>query len=236
MNGADPFSIRRAQRDDAAEIARLFLISSDGLAAYIWSRLADAGQPIAEVGKARYAREGVAFSYENCLLASCEGKTLGMVHAFEMPAIVPNAAEADPVLAPYAELEDAGSLYISGLAVHEPYRGLGIGSRLLDCIGALAVTQAIPRLSLICFERNSVARDFYLRRGFRIADRRPVVPHPALHHKGGDALLMVCPVPGGGVGHGKPLRSAPRMYGAAEPGHGMDSSPMRSTVADPDRG
>jgi hypothetical protein len=50
-----PFLIRRARRDDASEIAGLFLISSDGLAAHIWSRLADPGQSILEVGKARHA-------------------------------------------------------------------------------------------------------------------------------------------------------------------------------------
>lgn len=33
MTSAEPFSIRRARREDAAEIAGLFLISSDGLAA-----------------------------------------------------------------------------------------------------------------------------------------------------------------------------------------------------------
>lgn len=191
MSSAHPFSIRRARREDAAEIAGLFLISSGGLAAYIWSCLAHPGQSITEVGQARYAREGVAFSYENCLLAVREGETLGMVHAFKMPASSSGGGETDPVLAPYAELEDVGSLYISGLAVHAPYRGCGIGGGLLDSVEALAMARAIPRLSLICFECNAVARDFYLRRGFRVADRRPVVPHPALHHVGGDALLMV---------------------------------------------
>lgn len=143
------------------------------------------------MGEARYAREGVAFSYENCLLAVREGETLGMVHAFEMPASPPGRTEPDPVLAPYSELEDPGSLYISGLAVRAAYRRSGIGGGLIDSVEALAMARAIPRLSLICFERNAVARDFYLRRGFRVADRRTVVPHPALHHTEGDALLMV---------------------------------------------
>ena len=35
--------IRQAVKDDRADIARLFLISSDGLAEYIWSRVAEPG-------------------------------------------------------------------------------------------------------------------------------------------------------------------------------------------------
>ena len=188
------FDVRWASPVDAAEIARLFLMSSDGLAAYIWSKHARAGEPVEAVGAARYARTGTAFSYENCLLATRGDEVLGMIHAFEMPEPASEAVEPDAVLAPYAVLEDPGSLYVSGLAVHAPFRSQGIGGTLLDFVAALALTRALPRLSLICFERNVTARDFYLRRGFTVADRRPLVPHPCLHYTEGDALLMVRPV------------------------------------------
>lgn len=186
-----PVQVRWARREEAGEIARLFLISSDGLASYIWGRLAQPGQTPEEVGTARYAREGNAFSYENCLLATQGGKIVGMVHAFPMPKSAEGDAETDPVLRPYAELEDAGSLYISGLAVYARHRGHGIGSELMECAEALAFSRALPRLSLICFERNTHALAFYRKRGFREIGRRPVVPHPALHYDGGDALLLV---------------------------------------------
>ncbi|MDN3556955.1 GNAT family N-acetyltransferase [Halomonas maura] len=185
--------IRRAERGDAIEIARLFLISSDGLAAYIWGDQADAGQSLEEIGAGRYARQGVAFSYQNCLLATRDQEILGMIHAFPMPERAPGDVETDPVLRPYAELEDPGSLYISSLAVHAPYRRHGVGEGLLEGAHALALRRALPRLSLICFERNATARAFYARRGFRVVDRRRIVPHPALHCRDGDALLMVCP-------------------------------------------
>ncbi|MDM8166709.1 GNAT family N-acetyltransferase [Roseovarius sp.] len=194
MTCQDTFDIRWARPVDAAEIARLFLMSSDGLAAYIWSRHAREGEPVEAVGAARYARTGTAFSYENCLLATRGDEVLGMIHAFEMPEPDSEAASPDRVLAPYAELEDPGSLYISGLAVHAPFREHGIGGTLLDYVEALALTRALPRLSLICFEQNVPARDFYLRRGFAVADRRPIVPHPCLHYTKGDALLMVRPL------------------------------------------
>jgi len=187
--------IRWGKLGDAADIARLFLISSDGLAAYIWARHAQNGEPVEEVGAARYARSGTAFSYENCILATQGGETVGMIHAFEMPEPDAEEPESDPVLAPYAALEDPGSLYISGLAVRPDFRSHGIGGLLLDCIEALALMRALPRLSLICFEQNVLARDFYIR-GYTVADRRPLVPHPSLHYTEGDALSMVRPVMG----------------------------------------
>ena len=115
LNG---ISIRWAERSDAADIARLFLISSDGLAAYIWRKLAPEGAPLEAVGAARYARTGTAFSFENCLLATRGETVVGMAHAFEMPEPSVDDDETDPVLAPYAALEDPGSLYVSGERSH----------------------------------------------------------------------------------------------------------------------
>ncbi len=190
MAGAG-LDIRWAHSGDATEIARLFLIASDGLAAYIWGGSASPGQSTEETGAARYAREGVLFSYQNCLIATSGPDVIGMLHAFPMPERAGGEADPDPVLRPYSELEDPGSLYISGLAVYPRHRQQGVGDALMDCAEALAITRALPRISLICFERNDTARAFYARRGFTVVDRRPVVPHPTLHYKDGDALLMV---------------------------------------------
>ena len=187
---APALRVRPARRDDAQEIARLFLISSDGLAAYIWSRLAVPGETLADVGARRYARTGTAFSFENCLLATRGGAVAGMAHAFPMPARTAGEREDDPVLAPYAALEDAGSLYLSGLAVDEQHRGRGIGGALMDNVERLAFEIGCPRVSLICFERNEGAMRFYRRRGYREIARRPLVPHPTLRYAGGDAVLL----------------------------------------------
>ena len=188
--------IRWARREEARAIARLFLISSDGLAAYIWSRLdtPDLNPETAsleDIGAARYARSGTAFSYENCLLALAGGSVVGMAHAFPMEAEPEPVEEEDPVLRPYAELEDPGSLYLSGLAVEADYRGAGIGAELMDCVEELARAKDLPRVSLICFERNTRALAFYRRRGYRALAQRALVPHPSLHYADGDALLLV---------------------------------------------
>lgn len=183
--------IRWARQEDAGNIARLFLVSSDGLAAYIWSRMDMPGLSLEDIGTARYARTGTAFSYENCLVALSRSEVVGMAHAFAMEADPDAPKENDPVLRPYSELEDPGSLYVSGLAVHAPYRGRGIGSELMDCVDGLALAKGLPRISLICFEGNEGALRFYRKRGFREIARRPIVPHPSLHYSDGDALLLV---------------------------------------------
>ena len=182
--------IRQAVKKDAAEIARLFVISSDGLAEYIWSQVAEPGESIAAAGARRYARDGVAFSFENCLIAELDGATVGMAHCFAMEEDPDAEAESDPVLKPYGVLEDYGSLYLSGLAVVEARRNAGIGVALMAAVNRRAKALALPRISLICFEENEGATRLYRRLDFREIDRRALVPHPVLHYQDGDAVLL----------------------------------------------
>lgn len=186
----DEVALRPARRDDAPAIAALFLIASDGLARYIWSRIDMPGKTLEEIGAARYAREGVAFSYQNCLVAEHNGRVVGMLHSFAMDRPEVPETETDPVLRPYAELEDYGSLYISGLAVLPAYRGRGLGRSLLLAAHDRAKAMGRPRVSLICFEANANAMGLYRAEGYRELDRRPIVPHPDLHYTDGEAVLL----------------------------------------------
>ena len=185
--------IRQARKDDSADIAKLFVVSSEGLAEYIWSKAARPGETAIEAGTRRYSRQGVAFSYENCLIAELDGATVGMAHCFAMQENANGEAESDPVLKPYSELEDYGSLYLSGLAVAEGCRNAGIGKALIEAVNQRARDLALARISLICFERNEGAMRLYHRLGFQEIDRRAVVPHPVLHTHDGDAVLLARP-------------------------------------------
>jgi GNAT superfamily N-acetyltransferase len=188
-------TFRQATREDCSRIARLFMIASDGLAAYIWSRIDAPGLSLLEIGERRYARENTAFSYQNCLVAEKDGTVIGMVHSFPMRKSVADSGsgDIDPVLAPYNELEDYGSLYVSAVAVFHEHRGLGIGTRLLEEARRRARTLGLDRLSLIWFERNTGAMCLYRRLGFRELHRRSVVPHPFLNYREGNAILLACP-------------------------------------------
>jgi ribosomal protein S18 acetylase RimI-like enzyme len=64
-----------------------------------------------------------------------------MLHAFEMPET--DGAEEDFILRPYSELEDPGSLYISGIAVDADRRGQGIGNALLDVAEGIASKRGV---------------------------------------------------------------------------------------------
>jgi ribosomal protein S18 acetylase RimI-like enzyme len=191
---ANKVVFRPATRADAHTIAKLFQIASEGVSDYVWSTIKDpeyASLSLLERGAQRYLREGVDFSYQNCDLAEIDGVPAGMLHAYVMGDDVGQApADMDPVLLPYVELEEPKSLYISGLALLDEYRGSGVGTRLLDYAYKRARAEGMKKISLICFEDNAGAFRLYEREGFKERKRRTVVPHPLIHHAG-DAVLMV---------------------------------------------
>lgn len=185
---------RAATHADARVIAELFQIASEGVADYIWSTLEGPeyeGLDLLERGAKRYLREGVDFSYQNCDIADLDGVPVGMLHAYVMGDDVGIAPDdIDPILRPYAELEEPRSLYISGLALFNEYRGSGVGTRLLDFAYKRACAEGMKKISLICFEDNEGAYRLYEREGFKSRKRRPVEPHPLIHHTGHAALMV----------------------------------------------
>jgi GNAT superfamily N-acetyltransferase len=191
--------LRPARGTDCRRIAQLFRISSEGVADYVWSQLQDEfpGLSLLEIGERRYRREGTAFSYRNCLVAERAGDVVGMMHAFAIEPPGPEQTQdeepPDPVLQPYAELEALGSLYIASLALFPEHRAQGIGTMLLAAARQKARRKGTGELSLLCLESNTGARRLYEREGFRVVDRRLVVPHPMIH-AAGDVLLMAAPV------------------------------------------
>ncbi len=56
--------------------------------------------------------------------------------------------------------------YIDSLAVDSEYRGLGIGSLLLDCLEKALVREGIEEVFLSVKDRNLAALNFYLKRGY----------------------------------------------------------------------
>ncbi len=181
---------RPAFRSERRIIAQLYSTASDGVADYIWTQLAGPGEDILDAGARRYAHNDSQFSYKNCTMAELNGEVAGMMVAYPMEDAPQPAPDMDPVLRPYAILEQPGSYYICGVAVLPPCRNLGVGSRFIDIAQRDALTRNLMQLSLIVFEHNADAKRLYDRNGFYEIARQPVVPHPLIHHTG-DALLMV---------------------------------------------
>ena len=188
----DRVSFRPARKDECRTIARLYSISSDGLADYIWTTLAKPGEDILDVGERRYSNEALHFSYKNSLVADYDGEIKGMLVAFPMHLHEnPDAGpETDPVLFPYTKLEKDNSYYIMGVAIFPEYRGQGVGSKFLELAARKAIEYGLPQLSLIVFEQNERAKRLYERHGFYEIMREKVVPHHLIHYTG-SALLMV---------------------------------------------
>ena len=180
--------VRPATKQDCFAIAKLYSISSDGVADYIWTKLANDNEAILDVGRKRYERENTDFSYQNCTVVEKQGEVIGMLLAFPI-FVDPDYHEDDPVLAPYFELEDDNSYYISGIALFAEHRGQGIGSELLRLAEQHAQAKGFTKLSLIVFEANSRAKDLYISLGYHEIKRAGIYPHPLIHYTG-DAILM----------------------------------------------
>ncbi|MFJ3483306.1 GNAT family N-acetyltransferase [Pseudomonas sp. NPDC090202] len=180
---------RPATRADAREIARLFQITSEGASDYIWSQLAEPGEELLAVGTRRYARDEVDFSYQNCLIAEAHGEVIGMMHSYAMREDPDPSPATDPVLAPYADMEIADTLYISSLALHEGWRNKGLGLSFLQHAQERANAMGLQGLSLIDYAANTGARRFYERHGFSIVKTCQIVPHPMIRVTG-EAYLM----------------------------------------------
>ena len=182
---------RDAQQTDAREIAGLFRVAAGGVADVVWDGLREGKEDAVDTGARRFARDGVAFSYRNCTLVESRDRVIGMLLAYPMraePGTGPD--EVPPVLRPYAELEADATYYIAGIAVDPDLRGRGIGTKLLRVAELRAMTRGLDAMSLIAFEENYGSIRLYERLGYRVADRRPVVPHPMIRFRG-DAVLMV---------------------------------------------
>jgi ribosomal protein S18 acetylase RimI-like enzyme len=182
-------TLRPARKSDSRRIAELYRISSDGVADYIWSKLATPGEDILEVGQRRYEREGTLFSYQNCKMVEREGEIIGMLVAFPM-RVDAEYVETDPVLVPYSVLEEDESYYVCGMAIEPAFRGQGLGTQLLSEAERSARALGFSKLSLIVFEQNAGAKRLYDRHDYVEKRRHTVVPHPLIHYTG-DALLMV---------------------------------------------
>jgi len=187
-------NFRAARKSECRTIASLYSIASDGVADYVWTRLAEPGEQILDVGQRRYEQEQSVFSYRNCTVAEKDDRIAGILVTFPMRVDTDQAPESDPVLAPYSRLEEDLSMYVCGVAVFPEHQGQGIGSHFMTLAEQQAKAAALNKLSLLVFEQNTGACRLYERLGYWVKEREQVVPHPLILHTG-EILLMVKSLP-----------------------------------------
>lgn len=186
---------RDARASDARALAQLIEIASEGIAQHLWAQEAATGQDPLEIGTARAGRAEANFSYRNAVVAQREGRIAGMLLAYPLPEPTPeDLAGLDrlpALLRPLVELEHQvpGSFYINALAVFAPFQGTGIGGALLTIAEERARLAGCGMLSLQVFAENEGACRLYLRAGYAVADRRPIVAHECYPYST-EVLLM----------------------------------------------
>ncbi|MBA2345804.1 MAG: GNAT family N-acetyltransferase [Rubrobacter sp.] len=184
--------LRQATKADGRAVAELIDLAGHGIPGYLWSRSAKAGQSPIEVGVERVSREDANFSYRNAVVAEVDGRVAAMMLAYRLPEQDDvDLDELPDLLRPLVELElkVPGSFYINALAAYPEYRGLGLGTRLLEAAHTLASEAGCEELSLEVFDQNEGAVRLYERHGYRAVARLPVVPHPSYPYDG-DVVLM----------------------------------------------
>ena len=172
-------ALRPATPEDADALAELINFAGEGLAVYLWERLAEPGETAWDVGRRRARREEGSFSYRNAVVLEQDGEVVAALIGYPLPdAPEPiDHGEMPAMFVPLQELENLapGTWYVNVLATYPAQRGRGHGAALLARAEALAAASGKRGLSIIVADANTGARRLYERSGYREAGHRPMV-------------------------------------------------------------
>lgn len=169
---------RPANPNDAQALAELVDFASEGLAPYLWARVAGPGGDLWAVGRERARRETGAFSYRNAVVIEREGHVAAALIGYSLPdAPDPIPDTMPPMFVPLQELENLApsTWYVNVLAAYPQERGRGHGTRLLALAERIAAEAGTRGLSIIVSDSNTDARRLYERTGYREVARRAKV-------------------------------------------------------------
>jgi ribosomal protein S18 acetylase RimI-like enzyme len=169
---------RRAIKDDAPALAELVNYAGEGMPLYLWAKMAESGESPWDVGRRRAEREEGSFSYCNAVVIEHGGECAGCLIGYEIPEQPSPASSNMPAMfVPLQELENlaAGTWYINVLAVQPPFRGKGLGTKLLSLAHEIGGSLRRCGLSLIVSDANLDAQRLYVRCGFAVHATRPMV-------------------------------------------------------------
>ena len=169
--------LRPAERRDAAELAILVDIASDGFASWLWFSAVKAGisDTALERGRSTMRRDGEPGAWQDATIADYGGEIAGVSISYDLDESVRGIAAPHPVLAPLLamQVQVIGSRFIDSLGVYRHHRGKGIGRALL----AHEIEKAQGRqVSLITESHNDAALRLYCAHGFVERARLAAVP------------------------------------------------------------
>jgi len=169
---------RPAMPGDARALTELVNFASEGLAHYVWSKVAGPGGDAWAVGRERVTRGAGSFSYRNAVVTEDGGKVVAGLVGYPLPDRPEPIPDTMPAMfVPLQELENLApaTWYVNVLAAFPEHRSRGRGSALLGVAERLAADSGCRGLSIIVSDTNAGARRLYERRGYREAARRAKV-------------------------------------------------------------
>jgi len=172
--------IRAGRRDDAAQLAVLVDIASQGMASAMWREMSESGTPPAQIGRERALREVGGFSYRHAHIVELGGEIAGCAVSYRMEPSNSDLADVPPRVRELVELEQQvpDHWYVNVLAIYPEYRGKGLGSLLLDHADSLGRDAISSGMAIIVASGNQRARKLYDRHGYRFLDQRSATPYP----------------------------------------------------------
>ena len=180
----DANMIRKATKEEAAQIAELFMLAwpveeileSNGLT---YGQLQESMTTIA-------AAEETIYSYENTIVAEVDGKVVGAMCAYDgadyqrLKQPIVDVLGADSGFAQLKETE-AGEFYLDSVGVLPEYRGRGVASSLFEAQCERAASLGHKVAGLIVDVDKPQAEALYARLGFTYLDNKDFFGHTMKH-------------------------------------------------------
>ena len=128
------------------------------------------------------------YSYRNALVAELDGVVVGGVIGYDGGMLYPLREGTYSVIQRYhanvpsiVDETSAGEFYVDSLAVMPAYRGLGVGSALLEAICQKAFSEGHKCVGLLVDSENPKAEQLYTSLGFRRVNATMFFAHSMWH-------------------------------------------------------
>ncbi|WP_321385210.1 GNAT family N-acetyltransferase [uncultured Enterococcus sp.] len=177
--------IRFARKEDGAMIAPLILVILKDMELPIFERISE--EQVLSILEEAITDPTYRYGYKRGLVYEVDGKIAGIAFGY--------SAEEEPlideplknVLKQYGIHEDVqlfvdpetlpNEWYLDTISVGADYRGLGIGSKLLEALPELAEREGKHVIGLSVDEANPNAKRLYERHGFSVVEERMISGH-----------------------------------------------------------
>lgn len=172
--------IRKAEKSDSAQIAPILLLAMEDI---IYKFIKKEDYAAAKDFLQYFIeKENNQYSYQNCFAAEDNNEIIGAVNiyngsdleALRNPIIEYVRKHFNPEFDPEFETR-AGEFYIDSLGVNPKYQGKGIGSKLLLFLIDEYVQKNNQVLGLLVEEDNPLAKNLYLKIGFKAVGEKTLV-------------------------------------------------------------